>query len=80
VLRRVVSLALLALAACRPDCSPRSGDPAPIVLLVTVDTLRADHLGPYGATAVRTPGFDALAAESLTFDGRRRARVGAVRP
>jgi arylsulfatase A-like enzyme len=68
VLRRVAPLALLALAACRPDCTPRGGDPAPIVLLVTVDTLRADHLGPYGATAVRTPGFDALAAESLTFE------------
>ena len=34
------------------------------LILITVDTLRADHLGAYGGT-VPTPALDALAAESV---------------
>ncbi|HXJ33732.1 MAG TPA: sulfatase [Candidatus Eisenbacteria bacterium] len=64
---RALVLLLLA-AACRPDCTPEQGKEAPIVLLVTVDTLRADHLGAYGSARVHTPEFDRLAAESLLFE------------
>ena len=38
------------------------------VLLVTVDTLRADHLGCYGDEAARTPVIDALAARGARFE------------
>ncbi|HYR96870.1 MAG TPA: sulfatase [Candidatus Binatus sp.] len=38
---------------------------APNVLLIMVDTLRADHLSCYGSTRVRTPHIDALAAGGL---------------
>ncbi|MEZ5330851.1 MAG: sulfatase-like hydrolase/transferase [Thermoanaerobaculia bacterium] len=38
------------------------------VLLVTFDTTRADHLGPYGDRDVRTPTLDALAAEGVLFE------------
>ncbi len=38
------------------------------VLLVTVDTLRADAIGPYGGS-VPTPGFDALAAAGVVVEG-----------
>jgi arylsulfatase A-like enzyme/Tfp pilus assembly protein PilF len=38
------------------------------VVLVTLDTLRADHLGAYGATTVRTPHLDRLADQSVVFD------------
>lgn len=42
---------------------------APNVLLVTFDTTRADHFGAYGSDTVRTPRFDALAAEgALVLD------------
>jgi arylsulfatase A-like enzyme len=40
---------------------------APNVLLIVVDTLRADHLSCYGASPVRTPHVDALAAEGLRY-------------
>src|SRR5437764_10727317 len=38
------------------------------VLLVTIDTLRADHVGAYGRTGALTPTFDAFAKEGLRFD------------
>jgi arylsulfatase A-like enzyme len=38
------------------------------VLLVTVDTLRADHVGSYGATDAHTPTLDTLAASGVRFD------------
>ena len=37
------------------------------LVLVTLDTVRADALGCYGAPAA-TPAFDALAAESVRFE------------
>ncbi|MEM7587610.1 MAG: sulfatase-like hydrolase/transferase [Acidobacteriota bacterium] len=38
------------------------------VLLVTFDTTRADHLGPYGHPTARTPTLDRLAAEVFVFE------------
>lgn len=40
----------------------------PNILLVTIDTLRADHLGCYGAPDVQTPAIDALAREGILFE------------
>jgi arylsulfatase len=61
-LARFSTLTVLALAGtgCRPA-------PPPLVLLVTVDTLRADHLGAYGDPRGLTPRLDALAAASVVF-------------
>jgi arylsulfatase len=39
-----------------------------LLLLVTVDTLRADRLGSYGSDRGLTPRIDALAAESQVFE------------
>lgn len=41
------------------------------VIVVMVDTLRADHLGAYGYKRPTSPSFDALAAESYLFTGAR---------
>jgi len=38
------------------------------VLLVTIDSLRADHVGAYGNAEARTPALDALAADGVRFD------------
>jgi arylsulfatase A-like enzyme/Tfp pilus assembly protein PilF len=38
------------------------------VLLVTLDTTRADCIGAYGSTEVATPNIDALAAEGTRFE------------
>ena len=40
----------------------------PNVLLVTLDTTRADHVGGYGASAARTPTLDRLAREGVLFE------------
>src|SRR5262249_61004111 len=45
------------------------------VLLITVDTLRADHVGSYGYAAAQTPALDRLAARGLRF-----ARAWTVAP
>ena len=41
---------------------------APNVLLITIDTLRADHLGCYGYQQIRTPNIDRLAVEGVRFE------------
>jgi arylsulfatase A-like enzyme/Tfp pilus assembly protein PilF len=38
------------------------------VLLITIDTLRADHLGAYGYRPIKTPTIDALAGEGVLFE------------
>jgi arylsulfatase A-like enzyme/Flp pilus assembly protein TadD len=38
------------------------------VLLITLDTVRADRIGAYGYAAARTPNLDALARDGVRFD------------
>ncbi len=67
----VVALTLVTLACGVPREAARSGTRAgapPSVLLVTLDTTRADHLGAYGATNGTTPNLDALAARGVVFE------------
>jgi len=44
---------------------PRNSSPD--VYLITIDTLRADHVGCYGYKQVETPALDALAADGVRF-------------
>jgi arylsulfatase A-like enzyme len=71
--RATVLLALLALAcASEPEPGPSSAPAAwperPNVLLISLDTLRRDHVGAYGYERATTPALDAFAATSLRFD------------
>ena len=38
------------------------------VILISIDTLRADHLGTYGYRAIRTPNIDSLARGGTVFE------------
>ena len=40
----------------------------PSVILITIDTVRADHVGCYGAQMVKTPTLDALAHDGVVFE------------
>ncbi len=62
----VLAVAALAVAGCS------TGDvttyPEASVVLVSIDTLRADRLAAYGYTKGRAPRIDRLAGEGLVFD------------
>jgi len=55
-------LVTVAAVGCK-DTAPARG-----VVLVTLDTTRADHIGCYGYARAKTPALDALAAEGARFD------------
>ena len=60
-------LAFLLVAGCREE-RPAGTTAAKLnVLLVTIDTLRADHLACYGHAGAATPTLDALAARGVRF-------------
>ena len=56
---------LVAAAAYGPSASGES--PGTNLLLVTLDTVRADHLGVYGSRSDATPVLDRLAREGVRF-------------
>jgi arylsulfatase A-like enzyme len=64
VLRELVALACVValLGGCR-----RAPPARPNVLLISIDTLRADHVGAYGYELDTTPTIDALAARGVRF-------------
>ena len=64
-------LAVLAASACGRGRVPPLSSGAlqgANVLLVTIDTLRADRVGAYGSTASLTPTLDRLAGEGLRYE------------
>ena len=83
-MRRAVAIAggcLLAAAALwlllRPEREPseriadlwsQAGVDKPNVVLITLDTTRADHIGCYGYAGARTPRLDALAGRGILFE------------
>jgi arylsulfatase A-like enzyme/Tfp pilus assembly protein PilF len=67
----VTRWALVVCAALTAAChrAPQlARDPAQNVLLVTIDTLRADAIGASGKATVSTPWIDRLAAGGVRFD------------
>jgi arylsulfatase A-like enzyme len=59
--RRFLVFVLLLLAGC----SRRESRPP--IIIISIDTLRSDHLPAYGYRGVTTPNLDALAADSLVY-------------
>ena len=67
-MRRAAALAVMAtLAGCRSSATIGTWPSAPVIL-VSIDTLRADHLSCYGYTAGSTTALAALARESVVFE------------
>jgi len=74
--RRAVLFAVCLLPLALLACWPSEQEPDPVeplpprsnVVLITVDTLRADHLSSYGYPRATTPSIDRLAAEGVRFD------------
>ncbi len=77
----VIGSLVLASVGCgggKPPESASTPDPNPVaietreieklnVILITIDTLRADRLSSYGSLDVETPTLDGFAAEGLRF-------------
>jgi arylsulfatase A-like enzyme len=62
----VISIVLAALSFVG-GCSKAPRTNPPNVLLITIDTLRADHLGSYGYDFDTSPNLDRLARNSVRF-------------
>ena len=66
-----VFLVILAVRTARPSGRYRadvlSAAPGSDVFLITIDTLRADHVGCYGDRNIQTPTLDHLAADGIRF-------------
>ena len=68
--RKVLAVSF-AFALLSPGCKRRIDTPltdADSVLLITLDTTRADRLGCYGYEPGRTPALDGLAARGVLFE------------
>ena len=70
----VVAMALFSTAIAATNPQPKKSAPLarsqsrPNVILITIDTLRADHVGCYGAQNVKTPTLDGLAHDGVLFE------------
>ena len=77
-LSTIIAVGLLSILGCRRSTPPSTqaaakGVPAtepakPNVVLISVDTLRPDHLGCYGYHRATSPRIDQLAAQGALFE------------
>lgn len=72
----IVTLAAAGIWIARRPSGPAL--PGPNVVLITLDTTRADRLGCYGSRSTRTPNLDRLAEHGIRFD--RAIATAAVTP
>jgi arylsulfatase A-like enzyme len=59
--------ALSGAVFAEPMVIPGGPRPGTSVILISIDTLRADRVGAYGYATARTPALDALAAKSIWY-------------
>jgi arylsulfatase A-like enzyme len=59
-------LAFVAIGVAMSHCTQRERRPFNVIL-ITLDTTRADHLGCYGSSANATPSIDRLARQGVRF-------------
>ncbi len=64
----LVAVAAAALVACGGEADEPAGERPLNLVMVVLDTLRADHLGLYGYERPTSPHLDAFARESFVFE------------
>lgn len=64
--KSILILAILIMILILPFCG-KGKDVKPNILLITIDTLRRDHLGVYGYPRETSPFIDRLAGEGMMF-------------
>ena len=64
----IVILAIAGFVSCSKQGSMPTGDRDLNVLVITLDTIRADRLGAYGNPNIRTDFVDGLADQGVLFD------------
>lgn len=68
----LATAALLATSCDRPTSrvgeACAASDPRPDIVLISIDSLRPDHLGAYGYAPPTSPTIDRLAAEGVVFE------------
>ena len=67
-----LALAIFATACPMSEVAPPEH---PVVILISLDTLRPDHLGVYGYERPTSPNLDAFAETALIFEHKRDPRV-----
>jgi len=65
---RWILLPLMTGILASASAAATSPNAAPNVVVITIDTLRPDHLGCYGYKHIRTPNIDELAAHGIRFE------------
>lgn len=65
--RRFVGCVVVLFCVFGAGCGGGADQPLNVIV-ITLDTTRADHLGCYGKTSARTPNFDSIAEEGVRFD------------
>lgn len=63
-----MTMAVCVLALATPACSRTPAAPDWNIVLISVDTLRIDHLGTYGYDRPTSPAIDALATGGVVFE------------
>ncbi len=66
--RTAIARVLVAFAPVAAGCDSPAGDSPRGLILVSIDTLRADHLGAYGYGRATSPFFDQLASQGTLFE------------
>jgi len=77
-----VLVSLLSVGAARAESKPpeeKAAEPPPNILLITIDTQRADSFGIYGNDGGHTPNIDRLAKKAVVFD-RATSPIGTTFP
>jgi len=66
--RRIVLVLLICAGCTAPPLEQTTTTAARHLVLVTIDTLRADRVGAYGYARARTPRIDALSTRGVRFE------------